>query len=70
MVKSIFIDREKGNFLVGNKWYSAKNDSKQGPGNDTIGPDFNFYNTDFPDYPSQSFYFYPNNNFYQRNYEF
>ena len=49
-------------FLVGNKWYNAKNDSKQGAGNDTIGPDFNFYNTDFPDYPSQSFYLYPNKN--------
>ena len=24
--------------------------------------DFNFYNADFPDYPSQSFYFYPNKN--------
>ena len=49
-------------FLLGNKWYYAKNDSKQGAGNNTIGPDFNFYNTDFPDYPSQSFYFYPNKN--------
>ena len=38
-----------------------QNDSKQGAGNNTIGPDFNFYNV-FPDYPSQSFYFYPNKN--------
>lgn len=49
-------------FLLGNKWYSAQNDSRQGAGSNTIGPDFNFYNDKFPDYPNQSFYNYPNKN--------
>ena len=49
-------------FLLGNKWYSAQNDSRQGAGNDTIGPDFNFYDETFPAYPFQSNYEYPNKN--------
>ena len=49
-------------FLLGNKWYSAQNDSNQGAGSDSSGPDFNFYNDKFSDYPYQSFYQYPNRN--------
>ena len=49
-------------FLLGNKWYSAQNDSKQGAGSNTIGPDFEFYNNTFPSYPNQSYYQYPNKN--------
>ena len=49
-------------FLIGNKWYSAQNDSGQGAGNDSSDPDFMFYNDKFPDYPYQSFYQYPNKN--------
>jgi len=49
-------------FLLGNKWYSAQNDSKQGAGSNTIGPDFEFYNDAYPSYPNQSYYQYPNKN--------
>ena len=49
-------------FLIGNKWYAAQNDSRQGAGSDSIGPDFDFYNNTFPSYPFQSNYQYPNKN--------
>lgn len=49
-------------FLIGNKWYSAQNNSSQGAGSDSSGPDFMFYNEKFPGYPYQSFYKYPNRN--------
>lgn len=49
-------------FLLGSKWYSAQNDSSQGAGSDSTGPDFRFYNDRFPDYRFQSQYQYPNKN--------
>lgn len=49
-------------FLLGSKWYSAQNESSQGAGSDSTGPDFRFYNDRFPDYRFQSQYRYPNKN--------
>lgn len=49
-------------FLLGSKWYSAQNESSQGAGSDSTGPDFRFYNDRFPDYRFQSQYQYPNKN--------
>lgn len=49
-------------FLVGSKWYSAQNNSRQGAGSSSAGPDFNFYNEAYPHYAHQSHYQYPNKN--------
>jgi len=49
-------------FVLGSKLYHATNYSRQGPGSDLSDPDFGFYNDNFPAYPNQSDYKYPNNN--------
>ncbi|MDG5493004.1 TonB-dependent receptor [Psychroserpens sp. SPM9] len=49
-------------FLIGSKFYKANNTEQQGPGSDGRGPDFNFYNDDFPNYPAQSQFDFPNLN--------
>ncbi len=49
-------------FLIGSKFYKANNTEQQGPGSDGRGPDFNFYNDDFPNYPAQSEFDFPNQN--------
>lgn len=49
-------------FLIGGKFYKADNYQKQGPGSDGIGPDFNFAENQFPNYPQQSEFDLPNLN--------
>ena len=49
-------------FLVGIKYYNASNSQQQGPGSSGSGPDFNFYLNEFPNYPSQSDFDFPNLN--------
>ncbi|TRW22360.1 TonB-dependent receptor [Flavobacterium zepuense] len=49
--------------LLGAKYYQARNTAIQGPGSSGSGPDFNLATTEFPTYPSQSDYVYPNLNF-------
>ncbi|THD65840.1 TonB-dependent receptor [Robertkochia marina] len=55
------LDR-KATFLTGIKFYNADNFQKQGPGSDGTGPDFRFYEDDFPNYPQQSQFDLPNLN--------
>lgn len=49
-------------FLLGGKYYSAKNTSAQGPGSASNEADFSFYNEEYPSYNQQSNYTYPNEN--------
>ncbi|SHG52950.1 Fe(3+) dicitrate transport protein [Salegentibacter echinorum] len=48
--------------LVGSKYYDANNFQKQGPGTTSAKPEFNFTNDEFPNYPRQSDYNFPNKN--------
>ena len=49
-------------FLIGAKYYQARNTATQGAGSTGSGPDFNPANKAFPLYPNQSDYAYPNLN--------
>ncbi|WP_378183759.1 TonB-dependent receptor domain-containing protein [Aquimarina sp. SS2-1] len=49
-------------FLLGAKYYNANNGERQGPGSNGTGPDFEFANEEFPTYPNQSDFDYPNEN--------
>ena len=49
-------------FLVGSKFYKADNYQKQGPGRAGSRADFNFAESDFPNYPDQSEFDLPNFN--------
>ena len=49
-------------FVIGTKLYFSNNFSRQGPGSDFSNADFNFYDSEFPNYVNQSDYNYPNEN--------
>ncbi|QLE02109.1 TonB-dependent receptor [Galbibacter sp. BG1] len=49
-------------FLIGSKYYQANNSEKQGPGSANADPDFNFYTEEYPNYPRQSDFTFPNRN--------
>ena len=49
-------------FLIGSKFYKADNYQEQGPASDGIGPDFDFANDQYPNYPNQSQFDLPNLN--------
>ena len=49
-------------FLAGIKYYKSNNSSQQGPGSSGSDADFNFGTNEFPYYPNQSYYDYPNLN--------
>ena len=53
----------KNAFMIGGKYYQARNTLAQGPGSSGSGPDFNFATNEFPNYNNQSDYTYPNLNF-------
>ena len=53
---------KKAVFLVGGKYYKAKNTSAQGPGSASSDADFSFYKNRYPNYNQQSDYTYPNKN--------
>ncbi|MFT5848256.1 TonB-dependent receptor domain-containing protein [Psychroserpens sp.] len=53
---------KEATFLIGSKFYKANNSEGQGPGSDGSGPDFNFFNDEFPNYPAQSQFDFPNLN--------
>ncbi|MGG7035021.1 MAG: TonB-dependent receptor domain-containing protein [Flavobacterium sp.] len=62
-----FLQRYKINdntsaFLIGAKYYQSKNGSTQGPGSTGNDADFSFRNQEFPHYPNQSDYTFPNLN--------
>ncbi|WP_417444220.1 TonB-dependent receptor domain-containing protein [Joostella sp.] len=49
-------------FLIGSKYYQANNSEIQGPGSDGSDADFKFYSDEFPNYPRQSDFTFPNRN--------
>ena len=49
-------------FLIGSKYYDANNFQKQGPGTVSAKPEFTFTNNQYPNYPRQSEYKFPNKN--------
>lgn len=49
-------------FLIGTKFYKASNASRQGAGTRETNANFNFANDQFPDYPNQSEFDFPNLN--------
>lgn len=53
---------EESVLLLGSKFYTANNNQQQGPGSDGVGPDFNFYSEEFPNYQRQSSFKFPNQN--------
>jgi len=48
--------------LIGSKFYSSKNTSVQGPGTASVETDFTLADEQFPDYPNQSNFTFPNKN--------
>ena len=61
-LKKYILGNKKAVFLLGGKYYSAKNTSAQGPGSASNKADFSFYNEEYPSYSKQSNYTYPNEN--------
>ncbi len=49
-------------FLIGSKYYSSNNTSVQGPGTARSDADFTLADNQFPNYPNQSDFTYPNRN--------
>ncbi|GGZ80713.1 TonB-dependent receptor domain-containing protein [Algibacter mikhailovii] len=62
LTKYNFLNQESA-LLVGTKYYHANNASLQGAGNKGTNADFTIYNNDFPEYPNESDFKYPNRNF-------
>jgi Fe(3+) dicitrate transport protein len=56
------LGNKKSIFLIGSKFYRANNTSKQGPGSDGSDANFDFQLDDFPNYPSQNEFSFPNIN--------
>jgi len=56
------IKNQESVLLLGSKFYKANNTSKQGPGNKETTPDFSFKTKDFPFYPNQNHFEFPNYN--------
>ena len=54
--------KKRGVFLIGSKYYKAKNLSIQGPGSNGTRADFGFRTGQFPDYANQSDFTFPNQN--------
>jgi len=49
-------------FLIGTKFYDADNSQQQGPGSEGRGPDFEIRTENYPNYPDQSQFDFPNLN--------
>lgn len=56
------LGEKKSIFLIGSKFYKADNTSKQGPGSDGSDANFDFQLDNFPNYPNQNEFVYPNLN--------
>lgn len=61
-LKKYLLNNHQSAFMIGTKFYKADNYSVQGPGSDSIEPDFNFDISNYPNYNNQSNYRYPNLN--------
>ncbi len=53
---------EESVILLGSKYYETDNFQKQGPGTSASGPDFSFATEEYPNYPRQSEFEFPNRN--------
>ncbi len=53
---------KKAIFLLGSKFYKADNTSQQGPGSDGSDANFDFQYDQYPNYPNQNSFIYPNLN--------
>lgn len=53
---------EESVILLGSKFYKSNNDQRQGPGSASSGPDFRIATAEFPNYPRQSSFEFPNEN--------
>nr|WP_121068249.1 TonB-dependent receptor [Maribacter vaceletii] len=53
---------KKATFLIGTKFYKADNTALQGPGSNSSDANFDMQLEDYPNYPNQSEYAYPNLN--------
>ncbi|RZJ53308.1 MAG: TonB-dependent receptor [Flavobacterium sp.] len=62
-LKKYTIGSNSNAFLIGAKYYQARNTGLQGPGSTGSGADFNLADKEFPYYQNQSDYVYPNLNF-------
>lgn len=62
LVSKYKLVKKKSTFLIGSKYYKAKNTNIQGPGSDQSDANFNLDLTNYPNYPIQSNYTYPNQN--------
>ncbi len=56
------INEEDAVLLLGTKYYQSENDQRQGPGNITDTPNFEFATDEFPNYERQSQFVFPNLN--------
>ena len=56
------IAKKNAVFLIGSKWYQSKNTSVQGPGTSGANADFTLADKQFPNYPNQSDFTFPNKN--------
>ncbi len=56
------IGERRNVFLLGGKYYQARNTSVQGPGTNGTEADFTFARVEFPDYANQSDFVFPNLN--------
>lgn len=61
-LKEYTLLKDKQVFLVGTKFYRAHNTADQGAGSSLSDADFRLYNDQYPSYPNQSSYMYPNLN--------
>lgn len=61
LTKYNFLGKESA-FLIGSKYYHANNTSAQGAGSKGTDANFSIFNTEFPDYPNESNFKYPNRN--------
>ncbi|MEX0719862.1 MAG: TonB-dependent receptor [Balneolaceae bacterium] len=56
------IGQKNAVFLIGSKYYQSKNTAIQGPGTTTMKADFTLADRQFPNYPNQSDFTFPNQN--------
>lgn len=61
-LKRYSMGERKAVFLIGSKYYRSNNSSVQGPGSATSNAEFSLADTQFPNFPNQSDFTYPNRN--------
>jgi len=62
MLHKYTLFNKKNTFLIGTKYYNAKNTDRQGPGTIASDPNFGFDSSQFETYHSQSDFTFPNQN--------